>query len=98
MWEGGNNEHTCGIRGKWSKSMWIAYLDPDADVSREGNTKHLTKHAPKPNDLEIDYLMPRPHQTFRPILIVKLMGIMLRNRCWATTFHTIIIEDVDGWC
>ena len=46
-------------------------------------------------------LRPRPwwHQTFRPVLAVKLMGIiMLRNRCWPINFHTIIVEDVDGWC
>ena len=43
-------------------------------------------------------LMPRSHQTFRPVLAVKLLRIMLRNRCWPTTFHTIIPEDVDGWC
>ena len=46
-------------------------------------------------------LRPHPwwHQTFRPVLAVKLMGIiMLRNRCWPINFHTIIVEDVDGWC
>ena len=40
----------------------------------------------------------RSHQTFRPVLAVKLLGIMLRNRCWPTTFHTITAEDADGWC
>ena len=43
-------------------------------------------------------LMPRSQQTFRPIPTVKLLRIMLRNRCWATTLHTITAEDVDGWC
>ena len=44
-------------------------------------------------------LMPRSHQTFRPVLAVKLLGIMLRNiRCWSTTFHTITAEGADGWC
>ena len=43
-------------------------------------------------------LMPRSHQTFRPVLAVKLLGIMLRNRCWPTTFHIITAENVDGWC
>ena len=40
----------------------------------------------------------RPYQTFHPILAVKLLGIMLRNRCWATIFHTITTGDAGGWC
>ena len=31
-------------------------------------------------------LMSRSHQTFRSVLAVKLLGIMLRNRWWPTTF------------
>ena len=42
--------------------------------------------------------LPRSHQTFRPVITVKLMGIMLRNRCWSTNFHTITVGDVNGWC
>ena len=42
--------------------------------------------------------MPRSHQTFRPVLAVKLMGIMFKNRWWATGFHTITAEDADEWC
>ena len=42
--------------------------------------------------------MPRSHQTFRLVLTVKLLGIMLRNRWWSTTFLTITAGDVDGWC
>ena len=38
------------------------------------------------------------HQTFRPVLAVKLLRIMFRNRCWPTTFHTIITGDADAWC
>jgi hypothetical protein len=34
--------------------------------------------------------MLRSHQTFRPVLIVKLLGIMFMIRCLPTTFHTII--------
>lgn len=34
----------------------ISETDPDADVSRDGDTKHLTEYAPKLNDVEIDYL------------------------------------------
>ena len=30
--------------------------------------------------------------------VVKLLGIVLRNRCWPTTFHIITVGDVDGWC
>jgi hypothetical protein len=40
-------------------------------------------------------LMPRSHQISYPVLAVKLLGIMLRNRCWPTTFHTITTEDAD---
>ena len=29
---------------------------------------------------------------------MKFLEIMLRNRCWSTTFHTITIGDVDEWC
>ena len=46
----------------------------------------------------VHVFMPRSHQTFRLVLAVKLMGIMLRNRCWPTTLHTITAEDADGWC
>ena len=43
-------------------------------------------------------LMPRSHQTFRPVLVVKLLGIMFRNGYWPTTFPTITAGDVDGEC
>ena len=42
--------------------------------------------------------LPWSHQTFRPVSAVKLLGIMFRNRCWPTTFHTITTGDADGWC
>ena len=42
--------------------------------------------------------VPWSHRTFRPIPTVKLLGIMFKNRCWPTTFHTITAGDVDGWC
>jgi hypothetical protein len=32
------------------------------------------------------------------VLVMDLMGIMLRNRCWPIIFHTITAEDVDRWC
>ena len=28
----------------------------------------------------------------------EFVGIMLKNRCWPTTFHTITTGDADGWC
>ena len=40
----------------------------------------------------VTLLMPRSHQTFHPVPAVKLLRIMLRNRCWPTTFHTITLE------
>ena len=43
-------------------------------------------------------LRGRSHQTFRSVLAVKVLGIMLRNRCWPTTFLTITAGDADGWC
>ena len=42
--------------------------------------------------------MPRSHQTFHPVLAVKLLGIMLRSRCWPTSFHTLTAGDANGWC
>ena len=42
--------------------------------------------------------MSRSHQTFRLVPAVKKLGIMLRNRCQPTTFHTITTEDADRWC
>ena len=47
---------------------------------------------------ELGVLMPRSHQTFCSVLAVKLLGIMLRNRWWPTTFITITAGDADGWC
>ena len=41
---------------------------------------------------------PRSHQTFRLVPAVKLLGIVLRDRCWLTAFHTITAGDGDGWC
>ena len=41
---------------------------------------------------------PRSHQTFRPILAVKLLGVMFKYRHWPTTFHTITAIDANGWC
>ena len=43
-------------------------------------------------------LMPRWHQIFCSVLDMKLLGIMLRNRCWSTTFLTITVGDANGWC
>ena len=42
--------------------------------------------------------MPWSHQTFRLVSTVKLLGIMLRNTCWSTTFHIVTARDVDGCC
>ena len=41
-------------------------------------------------------LMPRSHQTFRLVLAVKSLGIVLRKQCWPTTFHTSTTEDTDN--
>ena len=35
-------------------------------------------------------LMARSHQNFPFVPAMKLLRIMLRNRCWPTTFHIII--------
>ena len=43
------------------------------------------------------WLVSQSHQTFHLVPAVKLLGIMLRNRCRPTTFHTIATEDADGW-
>ena len=43
--------------------------------------------------------MPLSHNTLRHrVGATELLGIMLRNRCWPTTFHTITSGDVDEWC
>jgi hypothetical protein len=41
-------------------------------------------------------LTPQSHQNFHPIPTVKLLGIILRNKCWPTTFHTITEMPTDG--
>ena len=41
---------------------------------------------------------PQSYQTFCLVLALKLLEIMLRNRCWFTTFHTITTGDAEGWC
>jgi hypothetical protein len=41
-------------------------------------------------------LMPRSHQTFRPVPTSKFPRIMFRIRCWPTIFHIITAEDADG--
>ena len=41
-------------------------------------------------------LMSQSHQCFFPVSAMKLLRIMLRNRCWPTTFHTITIKDAMG--
>ena len=35
------------------------------------------------------------HTKIHPVPAVKLLGIMLRNRCWPTTFHTVTGGDAD---
>jgi len=42
------------------------------------------------------FLMPLSHQCFRSVLAVKFLRIMLTNRHWPITFHTIAIGDADG--
>ena len=29
---------------------------------------------------------------------MKLLGIMLRNKCWLITFRNMTTRDADGWC
>ena len=43
-------------------------------------------------------LMPWSHQTFGPVLAVKLLATMCKITCWPTTFHIITAGDADGWC
>jgi hypothetical protein len=42
--------------------------------------------------LIVHKLRPQSHPTFRPVLAMKLLGIMLRNRCWPATLYTITTE------
>jgi hypothetical protein len=41
---------------------------------------------------------PITPKTLCLVQAMKLLGFMLRNRCWSITFHTIITGDADGWC
>ena len=43
-------------------------------------------------------LVSRSHQTLGLVPAVKLPGIMFKNRCLPTTFHTITTGDADRWC
>jgi hypothetical protein len=39
------------------------------------------------------------HQTLCLVLAMELLlGVMLRNRCWPTTFHITTTGEVDKWC
>ena len=38
-------------------------------------------------------LMARSHQNFPFVPAMKLLRIMLRNRCWPTTFHIIYYKS-----
>ena len=38
------------------------------------------------------------HRNFCLVSVVKLLGIMLRDRCRPTTFHIIRVGGFDGWC
>ena len=58
--------------------------------------KHKCNH-----DIELwgrSMFMPQPHQNLYLVPTVTLLGIMLRNRWWPTTFHTITAGNADGWC
>lgn len=48
--------------------------------------------------VQCSYMLPWSHQHFHPVLAVKLVGIMLRNRWWLTTCHTITCRIANGWC
>ena len=43
-------------------------------------------------------LVSRSHENSRHVWVVKLLRIVLRSRCWLTTFHTVLTGDVDKWC
>ena len=64
-------------------------------MENEPNITQITTHISYTTSTQ---LMSRPHQTFRQVPIVKLLGIMFRNRCWPITFQTITAGDADGWC
>lgn len=58
--------------------------------------KHKCNH-----DIELwgrSMFMPQPHQNLYLVPTVTLLGIMLRNRWWPTTFHTVTAGDANGWC
>jgi hypothetical protein len=45
-----------------------------------------------------DNLMSQSQQTLHLVPATKLLEIILRNKCWPTTFHTITVRDANGWC
>lgn len=54
--------------------------------------------------MDVKVSCPDHTKTFRPIPTMRLLGTMLKNRCWSTTFFIIfqlemLIDDVtNGWC
>ena len=69
-------------------------IGPDWLKPQGHHTFHLYYHENK----LVALLMPRSHQRFLPVPTVTLLGIMLRNRCWPTTFHIITVEDGNKGC
>ena len=66
----------------------------DVSLFGDGLLRGLSHGLPQSNVI----IRLQCHQTFRLVPTVKLLGIMLKNRYWPTTFYTITIEDADGWC
>ena len=58
-------------------------------MSTAGTDRKVWCHQP---------LMPRSNQIFLLVPTVTLLGVMFIDRCWPTTFHTITVEDANGWC
>ena len=82
------NRIVCGIKSSWK---WCEiHL-----TSRPGDARRQVG----PMIDEVHGVMPQSHQTFRPVPAVKLLEIMLRNRCWPTTSQSVIAgDDANRWC
>ena len=61
------------------RSLWISILQ---SIFKSNWTLKASR-------LWLKRLILQSHQTFHMILTLKLLRIMLRNRCWPTTFHII---------
>jgi hypothetical protein len=81
-------------------------VNPNIKIQNQNHSDHNQRKNNSENRGAMEFLshkkveaeiQARSHQIFCLLLAMTLLRIMLRNRCWATTFNTITTGDVDGW-